>query len=64
MLKQKGDQPFSKFLPRLEYEFADAGALEWADEPKRQIVLNALNETMTDALQHRGIPKTFQGLID
>ena len=64
VLKQKGDQPFSKFLPQLEREFADAGALEWADEPKRQIVLNALNETMTNALRHRGVPKTFQGLID
>jgi hypothetical protein len=64
VLRQKSDQPFSKFLPQLEREFADAGALEWADEPKRQIVLNSLNETMTDALRYRGVPKTFQGLID
>lgn len=62
-LRQKDDQPFSKFLPQLEREFADAGALEWHDEAKRQILLGSLNRTMTDSLMNRGIPPTFIGLI-
>lgn len=62
-LRQKDDQPFSKFLPQLEREFADAGALEWHDEAKRQILLGSLNRTMTDSLMNRGIPPTFMGLI-
>lgn len=54
---------FLKFLPRLEKEFADADALEWHDEAKRQILLSALNKTMTNALMNRGIPATFSDLI-
>lgn len=34
-MRQQEDQPFSKFLPRLEKEFADIGALEWPNEAKR-----------------------------
>ncbi|OQD77422.1 hypothetical protein PENANT_c103G01711 [Penicillium antarcticum] len=62
-IRQRDDQPFSKFLPQLEKEFADAGALEWHDEAKRQILLGSLNRTMTDSLMNRGIPATFMGLI-
>jgi hypothetical protein len=40
---------FSKFLPRLEKEFADADALEWHDEAKRQILLGAINRTMSSS---------------
>jgi hypothetical protein len=54
---------FSKFLPRLEKEFADAGALDWPDEAKRQILLGSLNKTMSGSLMNRGIPATFSGLI-
>lgn len=62
-MRQREDQPFSKFLPRLEKEFADAGALEWHDEAKRQILLQSLNRNMTESLMNRGIPPTFTGLI-
>lgn len=62
-IRQCEDQPFSKFLPQLEKEFADAGALEWHDEAKRQILLGSLNRTMTNSLMNRGIPATFMGLI-
>lgn len=62
-MRQQEDQPFSKFLPRLEKEFADAGALEWPDEAKRQILLQSLNRNMTESLMNRGIPPTFIGLI-
>jgi hypothetical protein len=55
---------FSKFLPRLEKEFADAGALDWHDEAKRQILLGSLNRTMSGALMNRGIPATFMGLVN
>ncbi|KAJ5863529.1 retrotransposon gag protein [Penicillium soppii] len=54
---------FSKFLPRLEKEFADAGALDWPDEAKRQILLGSLNSTMSGPLMNRGIPATFSGLV-
>ncbi|KAL2694987.1 hypothetical protein AAEP93_011159, partial [Penicillium crustosum] len=40
-------------------EFADAGALEWPDEAKRQILLGSLNRTMSNSLMNRGIPATF-----
>lgn len=62
-IRQREDQPFSKFLPRLEKEFADAGALEWHDEAKRQILLQSLSRNMTESLMNRGIPPTFTGLI-
>lgn len=62
-MRQREDQPFSKFLPQLEKEFADAGALEWHDEAKRQILLQSLNRSMTESLMNRGIPPTFAGLI-
>jgi hypothetical protein len=62
-IRQREDQPFSKFLPQLEKEFADAGALEWHNKAKRQILLGSLNRTMTDSLMNRGIPATFIGLI-
>jgi hypothetical protein len=62
-MRQKEDQKFSKFLPQLEREFADAGAYEWHDEAKRQILIGSLNRTMTKALMNRGIPTTFASLI-
>jgi hypothetical protein len=54
---------FSKFLPRLEKEFADVDALEWHDEAKRQILLGAINRIMSSSLMNRGIPATFSDLI-
>lgn len=62
-MKQADDVPFSKFLPRLEREFADAGALDWPDEAKRQILIGALNRETSYALMSRGIPRTFLELI-
>jgi hypothetical protein len=62
-IRQPENMTFSKFLPRLEKEFADADALEWHDEAKRQILLGALNKTMTRSLMNRGIPATFSDLI-
>ena len=62
-IRQPEDMSFSRFLPRLEKEFADADALEWHDEAKRQILLSALNKTMTNALMNRGIPATSADLI-
>jgi hypothetical protein len=62
-MKQPEGQAFSKFLLRLEKEFADAGALNWLDEAKRQILLGSLNRTMSGSLMNRGVPATFQGLI-
>jgi hypothetical protein len=63
-MRQPDDMAFRKFLPRIEREFADAGALAWPDEAKRQILLGALNSTMTQSLMSRGVPPTFLGLID
>lgn len=63
LMRQREDQPFSKFLPQLEKEFADAGAFEWHDEPKRQVLLASLNRTMTETLRYRGVPSTFSELI-
>jgi hypothetical protein len=54
---------FLKFLPRLEKEFADADALEWHDEAKRQILLGAINRIMSSSLINYGIPATFLDLI-
>jgi hypothetical protein len=62
-IRQPEDMSFSRFLPRLEKEFADADALDWHDEAKRQILLGALNKTMTNSLMNRGIPATFADLI-
>ncbi|KAJ5581471.1 hypothetical protein N7535_000091 [Penicillium sp. DV-2018c] len=62
-LKQREDQSFAKFVPQIEREFSDAGALDWNDEAKRQILLGALNKTMIGALCNRGVPSTFQGVI-
>lgn len=62
-LRQKDDQSFSKFLPQLERELADAGALEWPDEAKRQILLNSLNLNMSTALVNRGVPATYAALV-
>ncbi|OOQ89513.1 hypothetical protein PEBR_07966 [Penicillium brasilianum] len=62
-IRQPEDMSFSRFLPRLEKEFADADALEWHNEAKRQILLGALNKTMTNSLMNRGIPATFSDLI-
>jgi hypothetical protein len=63
LIRQRENQPFSKFLPQLEKEFADAGAFEWHDEPKRQVLLASLNRTMTETLRYRGVPSTFSELI-
>jgi hypothetical protein len=62
-IRQPEDMSFSRFLPRLEKEFADADALDWPNEAKRQILLGALNKTMTNSLMNRGIPATFSDLI-
>lgn len=62
-LKQGERQPFAKFLPLLEKEFADAGALEWPDEAKKPILISSLNQQMSAALVNRGIPGTFMGII-
>lgn len=62
-LKQGERQPFAKFLPLLEKEFADAGALEWPDEAKKPILISSLNQQMSTALVNRGIPGTFMGII-
>lgn len=62
-IRQPENMSFSKFLPRLEKEFADADAFEWHDEAKRQILLGALNKTMTSSLMNRGIPATSSDLI-
>ena len=63
-MRQGENIPFQKFLPKIEREFADAGAIGWPDEAKRQIMLNALNRSMTEDLISRGVPKTFMGLIE
>lgn len=62
-LKQGEKQPFAKFLPLLEKEFADAGALDWPDAAKRPILLTALNSTMSEKLVSRGIPQDFSDII-
>lgn len=62
-LRQGEKQPFSKFLPILEREFADAGAISWPDEAKRPILLGALNQSMSTALLSRGIPHAFGDII-
>ena len=62
-IRQPEDMSFSRFLPRLEKEFADADALDWPNEAKRQILLSALNKTLTNSLMNRGIPATFSDLI-
>ncbi|KAJ5085462.1 hypothetical protein N7532_010233 [Penicillium argentinense] len=55
-LKQKKNQSFEKFLPSFERELADAGALQSPD--------NAKKHTLLMALINRGIPTTFQGMLD
>lgn len=62
-IRQLEDMSFSRFLPRLEKEFADADALDWPNEAKRQILLGVLNKTITNSLMNRGIPATFSDLI-
>jgi hypothetical protein len=62
-LKQKEGQSFSRFLPSLEKELADSGAMAWPDEAKRQIVLASLNSTMQENLLNRGIPSSYSELI-
>lgn len=63
-LRQGEKQSFAKFLPVLEKEFADAGALHWPDEAKRPILLAALNSTMSAALVNRGVPQAFSDIIN
>lgn len=63
-IKQGERQSFAELLPLLEKEFADAGAIAWPDEAKRPIILMALNSTMKSVLLSRGVPATFQGIID
>jgi hypothetical protein len=62
-IKQTNGQPFTRFLPKLEKEFADAGAINWPDEARRQILLGALNEEMSAALMNRGVSATYSGLV-
>jgi hypothetical protein len=54
---------FLKFLPCLKKEFADADTLEWHDKAKRQILLGAINRTMSSSLINYSIPATFLDLI-
>jgi hypothetical protein len=63
LIRQREDQSFARFLPHLEKEFADAGAFEWPDEPKRQVLLASLNSKITETLRYRGVPSTFSELI-
>ncbi len=63
-MKQGEKQPFAKFLPLLEKTFAEAGALSWPDDAKVPLLLKALNNTMKTALTQRGIPKSFEGIIN
>jgi hypothetical protein len=62
-LKQKEGQSFARFLPSLEKELADSGAMAWPDEAKRQIIFASLNSTMQENLLNRGIPSTCSELI-
>ena len=62
-IKQSDGLSFPRFLPRLEKEFADAGAINWPDQARRQILLGSLNRAMSVALMNRGIPDTYSGLI-
>ncbi|KAJ5571813.1 retrotransposon gag protein [Penicillium sp. DV-2018c] len=61
-MKQPDGVSFPRFLPRLEKEFADAGAINWHDQARRQILLGSLNKTMSAALMNRGIPNTYSEL--
>jgi hypothetical protein len=62
-LRQGDNQPFTRFLPALENEFADSGAMSWPDDAKRSILLGCLNKSMRTMLVHRGIPEAFNDLI-
>jgi hypothetical protein len=62
-LRQGEKVSFPKFLPLLEKEFADAGALAWPNDTKRSILLASLNRTMKTQLMHRGIPDDFNDII-
>ena len=62
-IKQSDGLSFPRFLPRLEKEFADAGAINWPDQARRQILLASLNRAMSAALMNRGIPDTYSGLV-
>ena len=62
-MKQPDGLSFQRFLPRLEREFADAGAIDWPDQARRQILLGSLNHDMSVALMNRGIPATYSELI-
>ncbi|KAJ5583166.1 retrotransposon gag protein [Penicillium sp. DV-2018c] len=63
-MKQPDGVSFPRFLPRLEKEFADAGAINWHDQARRQILLGSLNKTMSAALMNRGIPNTYSELVN
>ena len=62
-LRKEGDQSSLKFLPQLERELADVGALEWPDEANRQILLDSWNINMITALVNRGVPGTYAALV-
>jgi hypothetical protein len=62
-MKQPDGLSFQRFLPRLEREFADAGAIDWPDQARRQILLGSINYDMSVALMNRGIPATYSELI-
>ncbi len=62
-LRQADNQPFSKFLPILEREFADAGALDWHDDAKIQVLQRSLNKKMQTALFNRDVPTTMVDTI-
>jgi hypothetical protein len=62
-LRQGERVTFPKFLPILEKEFADAGALAWPNDTKRSILLATLNRTMKTQLMHRGVPDDFNDII-
>ena len=50
-------------MPKLEKEFADAGAINWPNKARRQILLSALNKEISATLINRGILATYSGLV-
>jgi hypothetical protein len=49
-IKQKANEPFTKFLPRFETELANAGALSFDDNIKISLLENAVNRGMQERL--------------
>lgn len=49
-IKQRDDEPFSRFLPRFETELANAGALSFDNSIKISLLENAVNRGMQERL--------------